>query len=186
MKTLNNDYCLEMDEKFIQNFALVIGKINIFIFLNWLGQSTQLIIFFVLYGCVFPCAEKDSPRLEKPSTAFIGGSTVRLLTCFLVMTVLLLFCLTDYPAVMAMKEFLEKYETLGCFVEGQGNMAINEYLKVMKMGEVCWWSFMVMYAMNTLYFLTWSYYSFIMLKKSPCEYMREYDALRHEMMNRRN
>jgi len=135
MKTANIDYCLDIDEKAINDFLEVIpNKINLACFV-----LVFLLKLKVIVSIIRALAPNSPTKLFKDSFGLIKTLCVLNIVALTVVIIMLLNLACVYIWFKTAREYFEEYSSLGCFIGGAGDAVVNDYLKILKSANVGSW-----------------------------------------------
>ncbi len=175
--TAKHDYCLDLDQKLIQNsikasnsavpgVELTLGALFIHLF---------YLIFLMVY-----CIIRGKTQFLKDSSTGIASLSQLLLTYHIPLVVRLLLNLDEYNLLKVAKQHFEGYDSLGCFGGSQGGAVISDYLEILRRGELYFWMYFGLVFSNSLAVLVCLWY-WILKKMAPQQNSNGVNSSRSEI-----
>jgi len=145
MKTTRNDHCLDMNTEYtslptrivnneIERFPYIEHRVLVFIILI---RPLFLLALCTCQSCFLKCVAQ--------SWNIVFGFLLFLLS------ILVIIHFGLYKATKPVQDYLARYNSLDCFVEGQGGDVIRDHLQILKNIEVFYWLSLTLLILNLIF-----------------------------------
>jgi len=158
MMTHKNDYCLNLDEVFIQNSIKTFNQsfISFGGFLNPLLAHLGVLLACAIIFC-YSCFAKQSCFGDLKELLTVGIAQV-LLGNYSPLVFKAFSHYDDYGEFKLMRNYFIKFDSLECFGGGQGSSVISDYLEILAKGDSNYLMFFGLLISNGLALLTFGWY----------------------------
>jgi len=155
MKTAQKEYCFDFNAEYLSTSIEALNSYTGHFLL--LSSLTGAFLVFFLSSCRFALRFYENFDFKCTARELHFRAGLSLLIYFLV---LLQFIKLNslYKAIKSDQEYLQKYKSLGCFVEGQSGVVISDYLGILKIVENSHWLSLVLFTLNSLLIVLWVSY----------------------------
>jgi len=157
MKTAKQDSCLNMSPEYTNNVLKPLDHL-LKPFRDFLAfQRFAIRTFIFLIGFLF-AIRKFQKKLT--FTVLFNDDSLFSISffmypCQVIIQMILFFALFFLNGVRTARVYLEVYDSLGCFLEGQGNQAVSDHWTILKNVEICRWLLVSCFILNIVAFLFW-------------------------------